>query len=98
MIIVLAPFRAKRGERERLIGMARECVDATRKEEGCIMYDLMTSTDDYQGLSFVEKWTSKDALRKHLATPHVKKFFAERTPYIEGDTDVALFEATQDSL
>ncbi|MDR3255454.1 MAG: antibiotic biosynthesis monooxygenase [Synergistaceae bacterium] len=98
MLIVLAPFRAKRGERDRVIGMAKECVDSTRKEEGCIMYDLMASTDDFQGLSFVEKWTSKEALRKHLATPHVKKFFSERTPFIEGETDVTLFEASQESL
>ncbi|MDR1885591.1 MAG: antibiotic biosynthesis monooxygenase [Synergistaceae bacterium] len=99
MIIVHASMNAKPGQRDKLIEALRPCVDATRKEDGCISYSLFAKTEDEIGLMFVEQWESKDALRKHLATDHFKRMKEDRMPYAaDGDNPIVLFEAKQESL
>jgi quinol monooxygenase YgiN len=98
MIIVIAPFKSKSGMRNKILSLVEPCIEATRKEPGCYMYELMISTEDENVFSFVEKWKDKESLRQHLASYHVKKFFGERAQYLEVEGDVNLFEATQESL
>lgn len=98
MIIVIAPFKTKQGERGNFVRAAKPCVEATRKESGCIMYELHLSTDNDQDLIFVEKWRDRDALREHLDSAHIKKFSEDRTPFWESSGEVELFEAARESL
>jgi quinol monooxygenase YgiN len=98
MIVVIAPFKVKKGARDAVTHVAKACVEATRKEPGCIMYELHASTEDEQSLVFVEKWKDKDALRQHMASAHLKKFSEDRAPYLDSRGDVQLLEATATSL
>ena len=49
------------------------CIDPTREEEGCILYELMQNNADQTDFTFVEEWTSDTALDVHLQTPHLKE-------------------------
>ena len=46
-------------------------IEPTRKEEGCLRYDLLQNNDDPARFTFIEEWTSDAALDAHLQTPHV---------------------------
>jgi quinol monooxygenase YgiN len=98
LIIVIAPFKTRRGERDKVIGIARNCIEATRGEPGFISYELFESAEDRETLSFVEKWKDKESLRAHLERDHVKKFFKDRAPYVEGTGAPELFEASPETL
>lgn len=94
MIIVHANFRCKPGERGRVVEIASRCIEATRCEPGCISYDLMASTEDDCSLMFVEKWSAMEALESHRGTKHLARFRDERAPYVEGPTEVEVYEAS----
>jgi quinol monooxygenase YgiN len=45
-------------------------VALTRKEPGCIRYELHQSAEDETIFLFYEKWAGKSAVDKHFKTPH----------------------------
>ena len=71
MIYVIAELTAKPGKQAALIAGAKPCIAATVKENGCVFYDLNQSVTDPDSFTFVERWTSREALEAHLHTPHL---------------------------
>jgi quinol monooxygenase YgiN len=71
VIYVVATLRAHPGKLAKALEAAKACIAETRKEDGCISYDLHQSIGDAQALVFVERWSSRDALDKHFKTPHL---------------------------
>src|ERR1035438_7439847 len=53
--------------REVLVGFT----EPTRKEAGCISYELLQDNGDPCQFTFVEEWVSDEALDIHLQTPHL---------------------------
>lgn len=97
MIIVMAELKTKPGMRDKVVELSKPCVEATRKENGCIQYDLLSSTHDDNTLGFLEKWESLDALRLHIAAPHVAAFREARKEMMESAV-VKVFEANEVKL
>lgn len=71
MIYVIATLRVKPGKLPQLLEAARLVMAATRKETGCIFYDLNQSVTDPDQLTFVERWESREALAGHFEAPHM---------------------------
>lgn len=76
MIYVIATMTIKPGTRDQVLAAAKPCIEATRKETGCIFYDLNTSATDPNLLTFVERWESRDHLAAHAKTDHIKAWRA----------------------
>lgn len=70
MIIVVSKSEIREGKLEEYKGIAARLVEETRKEAGCISYDLCQDVDNSNILTFVEKWESMQALDAHMQTPH----------------------------
>jgi quinol monooxygenase YgiN len=96
--MVIAKFKTKKGSREDAVRASRESIEATRKEKGCIYYELFAATENETNLVFVEKWEDLDSLRAHLASDQMKKAQAARAPYLDGPADVQVFEAVPTNL
>ncbi|HEY2329688.1 MAG TPA: putative quinol monooxygenase [Verrucomicrobiae bacterium] len=71
-ITVVATFQAKPGKEAELKTALIGLVAPTRKEAGCINYDLHTSPEDPAKFLFHENWLSKAALDAHLQMPHIQ--------------------------
>ena len=65
MIYVVATLTIKPETRANLIAAAKTCIDITRKEKGCILYDLHESTTDPARFVFVEQWEKMEDLMAH---------------------------------
>ncbi|WP_392562306.1 putative quinol monooxygenase [Orbus sturtevantii] len=52
----------------------KKVVAASRKEPGCIQYDLNQDTKDSHTYIFTESWQSAQAIDEHNTTSHYKKF------------------------
>ncbi|MDR1481430.1 MAG: antibiotic biosynthesis monooxygenase [Synergistaceae bacterium] len=98
MIVVIARLKAKKGLREDAVRASYESIEATRKEKGCISYELFASAENETDLAFVEKWEDADSLRAHLNTEQLKKAQDARAPFLSGPMDVQAFEAAPLSL
>lgn len=70
MIKVVAKKLIQEGKVEEVIKLYKELVEASRKEEGCIKYELYEDEKDSRILAVIEEWESKDALDKHMNSEH----------------------------
>ena len=59
-------------------------IKATRKEKGCITYDLSHDTGDASRYLVYERWTSVEALKAHLETAHIKALLAALPELLAG--------------
>ena len=82
MIYVIATLTIKPGSLDALREPAATCIAATRKEAGCIAYELYESLEDPTRLVFVEKWETREALTEHSKQPHLAAWREASTPHL----------------
>lgn len=68
---VVAHIHAKPGQEAALRAVLEGFVAPTRQEEGCLRYDLFVDLDDPAKFTFIEEWTSREALAKHGQSAHI---------------------------
>ena len=69
---VIARFVAREGRESQLRALLQGMLTPTRAESGCESYELYES--DSKGRFYLnETWESRDALDRHLATPHFQR-------------------------
>lgn len=71
-IDVVAHLQAKPGMEEQLRAILESFVDPSRLEEGCIRYDLFWDLKDSTKFTFIEEWSSEEALAKHGTSSHIQ--------------------------
>jgi len=71
-IILTAIVKAKPGQEEAVKKVLLGMVEPTRKEPGCLCYNLHQSKSDKTQFMFYEQWASKEAIDAHGKTPHMK--------------------------
>lgn len=84
-ILVLAKIEPKEGCQDSIIEVSKDLIFETLQEDGNIDYQLLQSIEE-DTLTFVEKWKSPDALKKHMASPHFLNFGEESEEFIENMT------------
>lgn len=70
--------------REALVAM----IEPTRAEDGCIKYELFQDNNGPTRFTFVETWTSEEALRAHFETPHMKALRSRADGLFAAPTDI----------
>lgn len=76
-IRVVAKLEVQREHINQVIEVFKKLVNETRKEFGCLQYDLHQEVHDPATLIFFEKWRTMDDLNKHLKTAHFIACFKE---------------------
>jgi quinol monooxygenase YgiN len=69
---LIVHFEVKKGEEAKVIEAAKPCIAATRKEKGCVSYDLHQDAEEPTKFTFVERWKGPEALLEHLEAEHTK--------------------------
>ena len=63
----------------------------TRKEAGCITYELLQDNADPSRFCFVEEWQSDAALEAHLKSPHIAAAFEKIPLLLTGAPDIGRY-------
>lgn len=71
-------LRAREGQETLLEAELRAMVGPTRKEDGCLRYDLYRSGDTPGALLLHEVWASREAHTAHTYTPHFLRWNARK--------------------
>jgi quinol monooxygenase YgiN len=71
-ITLLAMVQARPGKEKELRDALLGLVAATRKEAGCLNYDLHVSPQDPSKFLFYETWASQAAIDAHMKSAHVQ--------------------------
>jgi len=73
-VTVIAEMTAHPGKEDELERLLVALVGQTRKEEGCIQYDLHLADDSSGRFVIVENWTTAEALYNHSKSAHIVAF------------------------
>ncbi len=74
MFIIAGNVRIDPSKRDIAIAGARILMEATRKEPGCISYNMTADLTDPALFYVFEKWESSEALAAHFQTSHMAEF------------------------
>ncbi|MFN6563144.1 MAG: putative quinol monooxygenase [Nostoc sp. ChiSLP01] len=69
-IRVVARVIALPNKVEEIKAVLLELIEPTRQEPGAIKYELLQNQYDPTDFTFVEEWTSSEALNTHIDSPH----------------------------
>lgn len=70
-----------------LIGL----VEPTRKEEGCLVYELLQNQKDSTDFTFVEEWESQELLDTHLASAHIAEAVSQLNGSLAAAPDIRVY-------
>jgi quinol monooxygenase YgiN len=81
--VVVAHFEATPGKEKALLELLRGLIEPTRKEAGCLRYELNQEIEKPAAFTFAEKFASRDAFTTHLKMRHIKQFAEQSIELIE---------------
>ena len=95
-LTVVATFQARSGKEAALRAALISLVAPTRKEPGCINYDLHAASDGAGKFLFHENWTNQAALDAHLKSPHVQALLPRVDELCVAFPDIKTWERIED--
>jgi quinol monooxygenase YgiN len=85
---VVARVKARPGTVNELLSVLNSMVEPTRKEPGCISYELLQNNEDPTDFTLIEEWQSDTALQSHFATKHFKEALTKMPNLIAAEPDI----------
>jgi quinol monooxygenase YgiN len=82
-LTIVANIKAKADTVEQIKTELQKLVGPSRKDAGCINYDLHQDNKNPAQFLVYENWESPEALQKHLDAPHFKAFSAATEGAVE---------------
>lgn len=92
MVMLIAKNTLIEGKQQEFTALATELVLTTRKEAGCIAYDLVADQADACVYYFVEKYEDMAALEAHRATAHFQRIVPQFAPLRVKPSEVSVCE------
>jgi quinol monooxygenase YgiN len=77
-VTLVVTLRAKEGQHILLEAELRALIGPTRKEQGCLQYDLHRCADQPGTFLFHEVWETRDHHTAHTRTPHYLRWNARK--------------------
>jgi quinol monooxygenase YgiN len=68
-VMIVVEFEVKPEHRSQFIDLMRGHAERSRRDDGCLQFDLMLPKDDDKHVFLVEKWRDQEALDAHAKGP-----------------------------
>lgn len=89
---VVARIQAKPDKIEHVRELLLKLVEPTRREAGCVVYELLQNRDDPGDFTFVEEWASDAALDAHAVSEHLCAVRAQLEGLTSRETDIRKYD------
>ncbi|MCH4891264.1 antibiotic biosynthesis monooxygenase [Acidaminobacter sp. JC074] len=73
MVKVVAEKYIDENKLEAFMALAGEMIELTRKEDGCLEYNIFQDENDPRHFSYIESWETREHLEKHFESEHFKR-------------------------
>lgn len=73
---------------EELKAVLLALIEPTRREAGCLQYELLHNPSDPTDFTFVETWNSDEDLDIHLSSVHIEKAFEQVQGLLAAQPDI----------
>jgi quinol monooxygenase YgiN len=77
-VTLIVQLRPREGQQILLEAELRALVGPTRKEEGCLVYDLYGAAEGPPAFMLYEVWASREDHTRHTNTPHFLRWNARK--------------------
>ena len=94
-ITLLVILKAKVGMEEKLKSELTALLAPTRKEAGCINYDMHTDSQDNSRFMFYENWACQSALDSHLSSSHNVQFAEKMEDLLAEPVEITFWEVSK---
>ena len=85
---VIVRIKARPDKVNELLSVLSFLVEPTRKEVGCLSYELLQHNEDPTDLTLVEEWESESTLELHIATKHFKDAMTKLPKLVAAEPDI----------
>ena len=85
---VIARVKARPGKVNELLSVLSSLVEPTRKEPGCLSYELLQNNEDPTEFTLIEEWQNNTALESHFATKHFKDALVKLPNLVAAEPDI----------
>ena len=92
-VSLIAFQHAKPEKREELKAQLVALVEPTRKEKGCVTYQLNALADDPNVFAFFETWENQKALDDHFNGADFQAFWERRMEYLTRDVEIKFLKS-----
>ena len=91
MIIIHAKLSVLKEKEEDFIQDVITLIEASRKENGNIQYDLMKDTETESTYMMVEVWENQETVQNHNTSEHFIKFGQKAQSFMAAPPNVKIF-------
>ncbi|HBH78934.1 MAG TPA: antibiotic biosynthesis monooxygenase [Nitrospira sp.] len=92
---VIARVKAKPDQVAQVREILTALVDATRREPGCLSYELLQSHADTTEFVFIERWASAAAEQAHFVTPHLLTTLQQLTGLLASEPQISRYSVVR---
>ena len=85
---VIARLRARPEKVDELREVLYGLLVPTRRESGCIRYEMLENQEDPTEFTFTEEWTDAAALATHFETEHIRSALARFPDLLAEELDL----------
>ena len=93
MHVLLVSIRVKLEQADDFIGLTRENIRETLKEEGIVRFDLVRQADDPSHFILFEVYREAVDHARHRETPHYKRWNAAAEPLMTEPRTLTVYES-----
>jgi quinol monooxygenase YgiN len=88
---LLVTIKAKSDKGKELEAAFAPCIAATKREPGCLAYELNQDPDETTVYILFEKWKDVAALQAHLQAGHTQELFKAMRPLADGQAKAKVY-------
>ena len=98
MITIVAKSIIKQGEKDNFKVLAEKLIRESRKEKGCISYNLYEDIKNSNTLTFIEEWVNEEAIKLHNKSKHFNFIVPQLSELREGKPEINLYKLIEGKL
>ncbi len=91
-IRVVAKNYVKPDKVQEFMGLCKNLVEESLKEEGCIEYGLYQDLENSGILTILEEWKDESSLDEHLNSNHFKEIFPLMSECLEKEAEINVYK------
>lgn len=90
MVQTVSKIFVKKDKVDELIELFKEMIEPTKKEEGCIQYEMYQDEEDATILIVLEQWESRENFDMHLQSEHFERIVPKMSELMVKETEMNL--------
>lgn len=90
-IRVVARIVAISDKAEEVKSVLLNIIEPTRKEEGCIVFELLENQENHTDFTFVEEWESQELWSNHMASVHIAQAVSQLNGLLAAELDIRTY-------